>query len=173
MTTQVSLLGGATLNGLLGFINYMKPIEGFEDYLVDVEGNVWSKKCNTLRKLKLGLDMSGYQKVFLCKNGKKFSKTVHRLVAIIFIPNFDGKPCVNHINGIKTDNRVENLEWITYSRNSLHAFQIGLSKSKLTVEQVLLIRNDNRTTREIAKHYNVCHSHISRIKSYKKWTERY
>ena len=69
------------------------------------------------------IDKSGY-----CNLGKGI--TVHRLVAEFFIPNSDLKSQVNHINGIKTDNRIENLEWVTRSENMKHAFKIGLCNTK-------------------------------------------
>ena len=68
----------------------------------------------------------GYKRMRLTKENRKFCKLVHRMVAEAFIPNPSGKPCVNHINGNKTDNRVENLEWVTYSENYLHAVNHGL-----------------------------------------------
>lgn len=63
-------------------------------------------------------DKDGYEMVNLKKNGKHSTKKVHRLVANAFIPNLENKPLVDHINGIRDDNRVENLRWFTSKENS-------------------------------------------------------
>lgn len=65
---------------------------------------------------------NGYLLVGLYKEGDEKKALAHRIVAETFIPNPENKPCVNHINGIKTDNRIENLEWCSYSENQKHSF---------------------------------------------------
>jgi hypothetical protein len=75
-------------------------------------------------KKKFKRDRGGYDRVGLYKNGKEISFSVHRIVAQAFIPNFKNKPEVNHINEIKTDNRVENLEWCTRVENVNHGTKI-------------------------------------------------
>lgn len=65
----------------------------------------------------------GYMKAFLYKNGQNYSMSIHRLVAMAFIHNPQLKPCINHKNGVHSDNRVENLEWVTYSENTVHSFK--------------------------------------------------
>lgn len=71
----------------------------------------------------------GYYDTRLCKNGGKKSVFLHRIIAEAFIPNPDNLPMINHINGIKTDNRIENLEWVSASGNSKHAYDNGLKKN--------------------------------------------
>lgn len=86
----------------------------------------------------------GYMTITLCKNGKTKTFRYHRLVAECFIENPQGKPFVNHINGDKTDNRIENLEWVTEQENTDHAIKTNLfdvsgcnnPSSKLTMEQI-------------------------------------
>lgn len=86
-------------------------------YGVSNLGNVYSfiKEKRLLRQAK---QKTGYMMVHWIENGKQKSYTVHRLVAIMFLPNHDNLPCVNHKNEDRTDNRVENLEWCTYKYNN-------------------------------------------------------
>ena len=71
---------------------------------------------------------SGYFKVMLCKNSKVKTFFVHRLVAQGFVENTDCKRTVNHINGDKSNNKAENLEWCTYAENNAHAVEVGLNR---------------------------------------------
>ena len=70
---------------------------------------------------------------------------VHRAVAKLCIPNPDNKPVVNHKNGIRTDNRISNLEWVTQSENVKHAFKMGFQKTKIIIDfngQIFLSRKE-------------------------------
>lgn len=90
-------------------------------YTVDDFGQVFNRKC---KKIKAFPDKDGYLKVNLWNGTKYKSYFVHRLVATAFIPNTEQKPQINHKNGVKSDNRVENLEWATQSENMRHCFDV-------------------------------------------------
>ena len=95
-------------------------------YFAEENGSVYSMKYKDLRKLKMSIDKSGYGFYTLRINGKYKGVKAHRLIAKTFIDNNENKEQVNHINGIKTDNRVENLEWCTAKENTRHAIKCGL-----------------------------------------------
>jgi hypothetical protein len=73
---------------------------------------------------------TGYLRLTLNKEGKKSNHLVHRLVANAFIPNVDNKETVNHKNGVKSDNQIDNLEWATRSEQNKHAWVMGLNQGK-------------------------------------------
>lgn len=106
-------------------MNQLKQIKDFPGYFVSDCGDVFSKKSgNLIKKSLICNKTTGYQAVMFWNNKKRYFKSVHRLVAEAFIPNPENKKDVNHINGIKTDNRVENLEWNTRSENIKHSFDV-------------------------------------------------
>lgn len=97
-----------------------KNVSGYEGlYLVNKSGVVKSK-----RKILKQSDERGYLRVTFSANNKQQHFQVHRLVALMFIPNPENKPCVNHIDGNKHNNNVSNLEWCTYSENEKHSYRI-------------------------------------------------
>lgn len=148
----------------------MKELIGFEGlYWIYPNGDILTKTHYGVkgreRILKPAIDKKGYQRVGLMKNGKLITRKVHRLVAENFISNPNKLPQVNHINSIKHDNRVENLEWCTSKYNTKHAINsgnfhfIGGHNKSLSIEQVKQIRSQyvpNVITRQtLSEIYNV------------------
>jgi len=156
-----------------------KTIKDFEDYQVSNLGNVKITANEATRKervLKPLITGRGYYRVALYKNTKPYFKSIHRLVAEYFIPNPDNKKQVNHLDGNKENNRVDNLEWCTYRENVNHAIENKLSacgerngNSKLTQIQVNEIRNSGLSSKELALYFNVHVSTINRIKRKEGW----
>lgn len=164
----------------------MKDIPGFEGrYAVTADGRVWSharQNPNGGRPalgqwLKPRISRAGYLTVFLRKEGKGNNYSIHRLVLSTFMGNPPSvSPCseANHLNGVKTDNRLENLEWTTASGNRHHAWTLGLISQtaarkeagfrrgrklrKLSGVQATTIRNRHsggETVTELAKEYRI------------------
>lgn len=176
-----------------------RDVKGFESlYEVSSLARVRAKGRNVVRKfngehicykkpliLKQELSNVGYYKVSLYKDKKYHHRTIHRLVAESFIPNPDNKPCVNHINGDHICNFPENLEWVTYSENSLHSYRIGLSNAKadkngrasMTNKDVVYIRKIYKASkmlkeyfcRKYAKKYGCSRTTIFRIVNESHW----
>lgn len=102
-----------------------------QNYQISNYGNFRRVYEDKIRNIRTYENTRGYLKVRIYEHSKYKQKTVHRLVAETFIPNPKNLPCVNHIDGNKHNNMVENLEWCTYKYNSIHAMKNGLLKNNI------------------------------------------
>jgi len=180
------------------FVEEWRPIPGWEDlYYASNLGRIRSndRLCPNPRgrgqRLKKGrifkgtIAPPGYVHMPLCREAKQVYIKAHRLVAMAFLPNPENKPQVNHKNGIKADNRVENLEWVTAGENLKHAYaflnhtRICFSgetngSAKLTDKKVLEIRrlrkHEATPTIKLARLFGVTTSCIKGIFANKSWT---
>ncbi|UGO48066.1 HNH endonuclease [Bacillus phage vB_BanS_Skywalker] len=149
--------------------------------MIDKKGNIRHYKSKVL---KLIVSTKGYMTINISMNSKQRKHNIHRLVALAFIPNPEGKDTVNHKNGDKTDNNVTNLEWSTNQENQIHAWETGLKESikgecrynsKLKEEDVIWIRSNyiprhpEFNQKAIAKKFGISKETVSHIINKRKW----
>ena len=146
-------------------IELWKEIEGYSNYMISNLGRVKSLNYNRTKKekiMKFNTHPNGYLMIMLSKNNKQKVFPIHRLVAEHFIPNPENKPCIDHINTIRTDNRVDNLRWVTHKENMNNPItkeKISKQVKQLTIDGKLVkIWNSNR---DIEKELGYYHSTIS------------
>ena len=164
-----------------------RNVVGYEGlYMVSNLGNFRSfpkksRHCDECEMTKR-VGSGGYLYVHLRKDGKSCTKLVHRLVAEAFIENDRNKSQVNHLDGNKQNNNVENLEWVTCSENQIHAYRVlnrkrksdhspRPTKRRFTKEQVLDIRNSKKSQSELAREYRTSQNVIWCIVNRKTYQE--
>lgn len=148
-------------------------LAGWEDrYTITSSGAIYSKARNMY--LTSTPNYGRYLAVTLYDGKKTHRKYVHRLLAETFLPNPGALPCVNHKDGNKYNNILDNLEWTTWSGNTSHAVSLGLIRgrpgerhpnARLTDKEIISIREEAKTLtqKELADKYKVSKAHMSRI----------
>lgn len=157
----------------------LKDVKGFEEhYMISDTGLLYSKAHK--RFLKTYLNGCGYLSFHADTKKGKATLIIHRLVAEAFLEPVEGKCCVNHIDGNKTNNNVDNLEWCTRSENSKHAVSIGLNKclkpiiqlkNGIPVKEFPSIREASRQTN--IDNRRICHNLKGHIKETDGYTWKY
>lgn len=138
-----------------------------------VKENFGGERTTKERILKRRIDNKGYDRVALYLNNKPLNYRVHRLVAMAFIFNKNKHPQINHKDGNKLNNSVNNLEWCTNTTNMDHAKRNGLRPKKLLKSDVLMIKKlitKKHKVCDLARQYKVSPSTICDIKSRRIWT---
>lgn len=144
-------------------------------YEVSDDGTIYSNVSSHGPKPLVGKVTNwGYRMVVLTVDGKKLYKNVHRLVAEAFIPNPENKRTINHIDGNKLNNCVQNLEWATTRENVCHARDaLGTKSAKISMEIANQLRAEYATThisqRQLAKKYGLQHTEVGYILRNKRW----
>lgn len=154
-----------------------KPIPGYESfYEASSCGKIRSIRYNKILKVEKRINNNGYYSFCTCIDGIVKTHMVHRIIAETFLGPPNGR-VVNHKDGDKKNNSIENLEWVTYSQNNIHAYKIGLLKpydrcgdrnpnSKLSSENILEIirlRKSGIAQKEIAAIFSIRQGHVSKI----------
>lgn len=129
---------------LISWQTEYKPIPNFENYTISKSGEirkVTGKYAPMIMKPKL--DKDGYYQIGLYKDGKKYYKSIHRLVAITYIENTCNFSDVNHKDGDRTNNNVENLEWCTQRYNTMHSYVCNNRKANITTNKKCELYKNN------------------------------
>lgn len=162
-----------------------KLIPGFKYYEVSNTGEIRNTRTGKIKTPQV--DKNGYHVVILYEDGKSKKVRIARMVGLAFIPNPENKPTINHINGVKNDDRIENLEWATYKEQIRHSIDTGLQPLKYgkevhnydtTIYDWFHLEHGlvSCTQHELYKKYNLNKVSISqivhkygRVKSHKGW----
>lgn len=160
-----------------------KGIDYTERFEVSNSGKI--RNIKTKHIYKSWINKKGYEQVVVSTGSRKSKKVIkiHRAVAEMFVPNPENKPCINHIDGNKTNNCYDNLEFVTCQENTDHAIRTGLmdissensNSVKLTCEDVSYIRehyiccDKEYGSRPLARKFNVNESTIRSIIKYRTW----
>lgn len=144
---------------------------GFDKYAACTTGKIYSIRSG--RYLKETTNPNGYRMVTLSQDGKRENLLVHRLVCMAFLSNDEDKPNVNHKNGIRHDNKIENLEWVTQQENIQHAHETGLKKkfineyrhlSDETAHMICKLIADSWRNKDIANLLNIEQQFVADIR---------
>lgn len=134
------------------YISNLGRLKSIDRYIVDSLGRKTKRKG---KLIKLHKSHKGYLRVKMINGDKHITTSIHRIMAKAFIPNPENKPQVNHINGIKTDNRIENLEWCTNQENQIHAIKNKLIKHNKGEKHHMSLFN-NKQVLSIRSEYKEC-----------------
>jgi len=158
-----------------GYVSVTMPIDFRGKYFINACGKVRNLK----RELKFQTKWNGYNNVSFTMNGKTRTFKVARLVALHFIANPENKPMVNHKDGNKLNDHIDNLEWCTAKENVRHAFTAGLKSnhikgervhcSKLKPDDVVYIRNSKEMGITLAEKFGVTNQTISFTRNRRNW----
>jgi hypothetical protein len=149
------------------------------NYEINVNGEI--RNMTTKELITPRLDKDGYPEARLMIRNSEWVMRIHRIMGTTFIPNPENKPQINHIDGIKTNNNLSNLEWVTHSENQRHAYAKQLKYARLgetnnwakltkeDVERVFKMYHDGHILKVIASEVNISLSHVNRLLNGERW----